>query len=431
MSDEPPVATHDPVAHLPRLLADRAPADGLIKADYDDFRVEERPLYEASGEGTHTYVLIEKRGLSTMQAVSDLARALNVRRRDIGYAGLKDARAVTRQWLSIEHTPPERLADVQIPRLTILHVTRHRNKLRLGHLLGNRFQIRVRHTDVSRLAEFQDGLATLARIGVPNYFGRQRFGGRGDVWQVGRAIVGGRLDHALDILLGRPLPSDRANVRRARELYEKGDYGAAAQAWPHLFRDERRALKALVQTRGSKKRGFLAIDPHLRRFYISAYQSHLFNAVAARRLPVGLGRLQSGDLAWLHASGAVFKVSDAAAEQPRADAFEISPTGPLFGYRMTTPEGEPGDLEAELLREEGLDPSALRSEHLRIKGQRRPLRFQPRDASLRLGADERGPYLEFCFDLPSGCYATSLLREFFDADAEPARRDVEDTDDEG
>src|SRR5690606_18406346 len=87
----------------PRLLTDFEPLPGVIKEDYDDFVVEELPLYAASGAGTHTYFLLEKRGLSTMQAVNDMARALGVRRIDIGYAGLKDARAVTRQWMSVEH----------------------------------------------------------------------------------------------------------------------------------------------------------------------------------------------------------------------------------------------------------------------------------------------------------------------------------------
>jgi tRNA pseudouridine13 synthase len=403
--------------NLPRALS-IPPAPGIIKADYEDFVVEEVPLYEASGEGTHTYFQVEKRGLSTMQAVQDIARALNLKRRDIGYAGLKDARGVTRQWLSIEHVDPELVRSLQMPRLQILAVSRHRNKLRLGHLRANRFQIRVRQTEPNRVAELQDGLAVLVQHGVPNYFGRQRFGGRGDAWQIGQAIIRGKLDEALDIVLGRPSPLDRGNVHRARVLYEKGDFAAASNAWPHLFRDERRALKTLAQSRGNKKRGFLAIDPHLRRFYISAYQSHLFNQIVSLRLPRGLGTLLAGDLAWLHRSGAVFHVEDPAVEQARADAFEISPTGPLFGYRMTTPKGEPAEMEAELLASERLDPSALRSEHLRIKGARRPLRFQPRDASIRLGADARGTYLELRFELSSGCYATSLLRELFmDADA--------------
>lgn len=398
---------------LPRQLSQLRPAPGLIKVDYEDFHVTEIPLYAASGEGTHTYFEIEKRGLSTMQAIHDLAHALGVRRFDIGCAGLKDARGVTRQWMSLEHVEPERVAAVEIPRIRVLSVSRHRNKLRRGHLRANRFRVRVRQTDTGRLAELQDGLAELARVGVPNYFGEQRFGGRGDTWEIGRAIVRNELDSALDIVLGRAGERDRGDVRRARQLYDAGDFEGAAAAWPRMFRDQRRALKALIRARGNKRRGFLAIDENMRRFYVQAYQSHLFNRIVMERLPGGLGTLIPGDLAMIHVNGAVFRVEDVSVEQPRADGFEISPTGPLFGYRMTAPEGEPGRMEADLFAAEGLDLGGMRGAHLRIKGLRRPLRFQPREAGLSLGADERGPYLEVRFELPTGCYATSLLRELF------------------
>lgn len=394
-----------------------APVRGVVKADYEDFIVEEVPLYPFSGSGAHVYVLIEKRGLGTLQAVDDVSRALNVARRSVGYAGLKDSRAVARQWLSIERVDPARVAALAIPRIRVLDVTRHGNKLRIGHLRANRFTIRVRQADASRIDAVRAGLDQLANQGVPNYFGEQRFGERGDTWRIGRALVHGRPDEAVDLLLGGPSQADSPQLRRARELYEAGRFADAARAWPGVFRHERRALKALEHSRGVKRRALHAVAPSLRRFYVSSYQSHLFNQVVARRLPGGLGRLWTGDLAWLHASGAVFRVLDADAEQPRADAFEISPTGPILGYRMTPAEGQAGVLEREVFTEDGLTAAAFRSAHLRVKGQRRPLRFRPVDPQVELGADGRGPYLELRFVLPRGCYATALLRELFSTGA--------------
>jgi tRNA pseudouridine13 synthase len=401
--------------NLPRVLSGLRPAAGLIKVEYEDFRVEEVPLYPFCGTGTHTYFLVEKRGLSTIQAVDDLARVLNVGRRDIGFAGLKDARAVSRQWMSVEHVEPERLSTLELPRLRVLEVTRHTNKLRLGHLRANRFVIRVRQTEVDRLGELRDALRLLECGGVPNYFGEQRFGDRGDGWQVGRAIVGGSLDEALDVVLGRPAAADPEDLRKARTCYEAGEYAAAVELWPHAYRDERRALRLLAGPRATKRRAFLAIDRSVRRLYVSALQSYLFNQVVARRLSTGLGALCSGDLAYVHRSGAVFRVESAESEQPRADSFEISPTGPLFGYRMTPASGTAGDMEREVLAGEGLGAESFRSPHLRVKGQRRPLRFRPEDASIGLGADGAGVYLELRFTLPRGCYATALLRELFTA----------------
>lgn len=397
---------------LPRLLTDFDPLPGLLKADCTDFVVDEIPLYPASGEGSHTYFLLEKTGLATMPAVADLAHHLGVPRHAIGFAGLKDARAVTRQWMSVEHVEPQRLEKLEIPRLRILETTRHNNKLRQGHLKGNRFQIRVRQTHVQRLAQAQQALATLCEKGVPNYFGPQRFGVRGDTGLVGQALLRDDVDAAVDLILGRPSDADTGKLRHARDLYEHGHYEEAARLWPSMFRDERRALKTLAQ-KGKKRRALAAIDRRTREFYVSAYQSLLFNKVVAQRLPEGLDRLVAGDLAWIHVAGKVFLVEDAAAEQPRADSFDISATGPLFGYRMTEPTGVPGEREAAILAEEGLEKNVFKAGAHRVKGSRRPLRFPISDANIALGADERGPYLELTFTLPRGCYATAVLRELF------------------
>ncbi len=398
---------------LPRLLADFTPIPGQIKTDATDFLVEEVPLYPCDEVGTHTYFLVEKQGLSTMQAIHEIARTLNVRRYDIGFAGLKDARAVTRQWMSLEHVPPERIAEVVLPGIRVLETHRHGNKLKIGHLRGNRFTIRVRTAETTRLAELQDALAVLAARGVPNYFGEQRFGYRGDTWLIGRAILRGEIDEAVGHILGRPTERDYGEIRRARELFDRGEYEAARARWPRIFQSERRALAAILKSGGRLRRGFHAIDRTTRSFYVSAYQSHLFNQVVVARLPQGLGQLEVGDLAWLHASGAVFKVEDLAQEQPRADRFDISPSGPLFGYRCSRPGGRPGEAEARLLAEQSLRPDAFKSGALRVKGGRRPLRFPVIDARASAGEDARGPYFELNFQLPRGCYATIVLRELF------------------
>ncbi len=399
---------------LPRQLTDFDRIPGSIKDDYTDFFVEEMPLYAFDGAGTHTYFQVEKAGLSTRQATRDIARALGVRQHDIGFAGQKDARAVTRQWMSVEHVEPQRLRELQIPRLHIVDVNRHHNKLRLGHLSGNRFAIKVRETPAVRLDDALRGLEELARRGAPNYFGEQRFGLRGDTWEIGRAIIRRDIDAAIDILLGRPTQDDHGNIRKARALYEQGEYEAASRLWPGLFHTERRALRALASSGGKRRRAFNAIDRATRNFFTSAYQSHLFNRVVAERTPTGLGRVAEGDLVWRHASGSVFRVEDVAGEQARADEFEISPSGPLFGYRMTNPSGWPGEIEDRVLQAEELQPDAFREGALRIKGSRRPLRFPVDSPDVALGADERGPYLELRFVLPRGCFATALLHELFD-----------------
>jgi tRNA pseudouridine13 synthase len=406
----------DDVESLPLLTRDVAPVPGVVKERNEDFRVEEVPLYEPSGQGTHVYFTIEKNGLATREAARQVARALGVPQHAIGYAGLKDAKAVTRQVFSVEHVEIDHIIGMEIPRIRVVSVSRHANKLRLGHLKGNRFVIRLRRTDSSRLADVRRALDVLSRRGLPNYFGPQRFGARGDTWQVGRAMLRQDWVECVDVLLGRPSSLDEGGVLAARQFYEHGDYREAAKAWPWVFHAERLACRTLAGG-ASKAKAFRRIDKELKTFYVSAYQSRLFNQVAARRIDA-LDELWSGDLAWRHPQGAVFAVDDVVREQPRCDAQEISPTGPLFGYRMSQPTGKAGEMEAAVLAEDGVTLEDFRQPGgMRIKGARRPLRVPLADVSAEAGADKHGEYIALRFFLPAGSYALCVVREICKSDA--------------
>jgi tRNA pseudouridine13 synthase len=439
---------------LPFLTAELPGVGGVIKSRPEDFLVEELPLYEASGAGSHTYALIEKTGIGTREALDRLARALNISRRDIGLAGLKDAQAVARQWISVEHVPPERLDSLSVANVRVLQTTRHTNKLKPGHLRGNRFVVRLRRPtlplpEAARIAG--EVLSVLRRRGVPNYFGPQRFGNHQDNHLLGKAVVKNDVVAFVDLLLGHPVHElDSPAVFQARALYEEGRYEEAAQAWPGQFFDQRRALRILARGEGGgqkaedrgqktedgaraaeddapsespsaisnlksqmrgKKRIYYSIDKHLKGLFVSAYQSDLFNRVLAARMP-DIDRLLVGDMAYLHVNGACFRVEQPEVEQPRCDRFEISPTGPLLGGRTTRLTGPAGEIENPVLDGEDLNENDFRQmKHLGARGGRRPLRFQPRNAALMSGTDDLGPYLELRFELDAGCYATALLAE--------------------
>jgi tRNA pseudouridine13 synthase len=408
------------VDELPYLTAEVPGIGGKVKSRPEDFVVEEMPLYPPSGEGTHLYFRIEKTGLSTMRAVQDIARALGRPARDIGYAGLKDADAVTTQMLSVEHLDPQVVAKLELPRMRVVDVSRHTNKLRLGHLAGNRFTLKIRETDVAQVESVRTMMEALSRRGVPNYFGPQRFGMRGDTWEIGRALLREDYDEVVACLLGRVKPGDYGDVRKARDLFDQGKLEGAANAWPYPFVSEKRVCRMLIKTKGNTRKAVRAVDMHMQRFYISSYQSYLFNQIAAQRVST-LDRLLPGDLAWRHPQGAVFHVEDVAREQPRCDAFEVSPTGPLFGYRMSRPDGEPGAMEESLIAGEGINPEEWREAgRHRVKGARRPLRFQPHEVKVDAGQDNAGPYILLSFYLESGCYATTVLREICKSTSEMA-----------
>lgn len=398
---------------LPYFIDDFAGIGGVIKQRPEDFFVQELPLYEPSGEGEHVYVEIQKVGVTTFDAITRIARALNVSSRDIGYAGLKDASAITRQILSIPGTTEEAVMKLQLENITPQWAMRHGNKLRIGHLVGNRFAIRIRHVDPTAVIRLRPVLARLEQRGMPNYFGEQRFGRRGDNHLLGAALVRGDNEGLLKLLLGTPHPQiDDPQQLKAREAYDRGELEDSMRAWPRRSGMERRVLARLIKT-GKPAAAVRAIDFKLRNLWISALQSHGFNLVVAERIRAGtLDRIIDGDLAEKHDNGAVFRVEDPAAEQPRCDAFDISPTGPLLGYRMTQPTGEALRIEEAALGSLGLQPSDFRGGiDVKSRGARRALRVRPRDIQLQGGVDEHGPHITVAFTLPAGSFATVLLRE--------------------
>jgi len=321
---------------------------GLYKVEPEDFVVEEVPAYEPSGDGSHVWMWVEKRGLSTIDMLKEMGYQLGRHQKSFGIAGLKDAQSVSRQWVSMDLGDERECEDLESDYFRVLDVARHNNKLRLGHLRGNRFVIVLRGTKDGDLEIAQQNLAELEQVGVPNYFGEQRFGKRG------------------------------ANLAKGLEIL-RGDVMTAARRMP-------RRVFGLV---------------------LSAVQSEVFNRVIARRID-RIGTVLPGDLATLHKNGATFVVEDAAREQERADALELSPSGPMPGPDMMVPTGEPLDIELEALAELELDGTEFNDmPYGMASGERKPLRMPVHDASAQMV--ETG--LELSFTLPKGGYATSVLRE--------------------
>jgi tRNA pseudouridine13 synthase len=314
-----------------------------IRTEPEDFRVEELPLYPPSGEGEHTFVRVEKRLVTTEEVASALARAAGVGARDVGYAGRKDRLAVATQWLSVPRLDPQRALDLRLEGVRVLEATLHGHKLRTGQLRGNRFEIAVRGVDDEAREAARAKLAEIGRVGMANVFGSQRFGRAGRNVEMGARLLRGEI----------------------------------------VLKDRRKA-----------------------RFAISALQSAVFNDVLAAR-PTGIGEFELGDIAVLHGSGGQFLIEDVEREQPRAAAFEISPTGPIFGNRVIEPAGEVALREKAALELRGICLTDLRPPSgIRLRGARRTLRVRPDNARMR--DFPGGFWLEF--ELPPGSYATVLIQ---------------------
>jgi len=402
------------MTELPYLTSDLPGIGGRIKERIEDFRVDEIPLYPASGQGTHAYAHVLKSGIPTSVAVDRLARYMGVRPMDVGVAGMKDSQAVSTQWLSLEYAHIDKLKRFRDANVKVLEVTYHTNKLRIGHLAGNRFAIRIRGVGSGQLAVAKRILDVLATRGVPNYFGQQRFGSRGDTGLLGAAMVRRDEEEFVQLFLGRALPDDPPDCKAARDAFDAGFYDRAIQRWPRHYTDQRHALIAYKRRRNPTA-ALAAVDRRLKRLFVSAFQSHIFNDVLAARLG-GIDRVMLGDLAQKEDSGGVFLVEDLAVEQPRAERFEISPTGPVVGTRTNFAQGEPGQLEVDVLNRYQVAPDSFeRVGGLTSKGTRRPLRFRMIDPKLTSGSDENFQFIELTFTAPSGCYATVVLRELMKA----------------
>ncbi len=319
------------VRTLPFVTSLDAPITGAIKAVPEDFVVDEIPAYLPSGEGEHLFVRFEKTGLDTERAVGQIARALGVREPP-GTAGLKDRHARTTQWASFQRGDRDAALRLGLEGIRVLEAARHGNKLRTGHLSGNRFTLRLRGADPARVGDARRVLDALATGGVPAYFGEQRFGRGG------------------------------ATLARARD-------------WIVLGARPPRA-------------------PFERKLHVSAVQSAIFNELcAARAAGIGLAGVVPGDLCRKEDSGGMFVATDVDEARARAARFEISATGPMFGAEMRWPEGEARAAEEEALARAGLDAEKLERFRRAGEGTRRPYRFRVSDA--RVEADAEGLVLSF------------------------------------
>ncbi len=380
---------------------------GSYKETPADFEVEELPLYPCSGIGEHLYLWIEKSGISTSELMSRLARGLQLSEKEIGYAGLKDSRALTRQWLSVPATKLAKLDHLLLHHARILDVQRHTNKLRLGHLAGNRFSICVRNLKVDAATRAEAILDKLHLYGVPNRFGEQRYGVLGNSARLGLLLLRADDGEFCRELLGDPQKISHPGWKKAALAYRQQNIEQALKQLPGSMRIEQRFLRDLLRGK-THEQAVYGLPKQRLRFFLSALQSSYFDQLLDQRI-FALGELKNGDIAYKHDNGACFRVKTATAEQPRANNFEISPTAPLFGYKVMLAEQEPGIAEKTLLARENLTLDSWKTGHgLSMPGERRPLRVPLESPKITTVTDDS---LTIEFSLPKGSYATSVLAE--------------------
>jgi tRNA pseudouridine13 synthase len=343
---------------------DHSSIDFHFKQSPRDFVVEEIPLYEFSGEGEHLILFIRKKNLTTSELVGMLARYLGIKNRDIGYAGLKDKHAMTKQYISIHKKYEEALENFTHDNVKIISKTYHNNKIRIGHLKGNRFFIKVKKVNPTSAIKMDEALKNIAKFGMPNFFGYQRFGNDGDNHIIGEKLAKGE----------------------ARER-----------------------------------------NPRVKKLLINAYQSHLFNLWLSRRLEISRlvnnfeaselesvlnmpngevaklktqkhpFKLISGDIMEHYPNGRLFDFEGDEHDLSRFNDRDISVTGLLCGKKVRVASGTARDIEKDF------------DDEINADGARRYAWIFPTDIEGRHKPIEA--QYEMNFTLPKGSYATVLIEE--------------------
>ena len=388
-----------------------------LKCQPGDFQVEELASL-APGEGRFALYRLTKRSLGTLEAVRGIARRWKIPPERFSYGGLKDRHALTRQYLSIEGGPRR---DLRQAHFHLRYLGQVAQAFTSTDIAGNRFRIVLRDLSAGQMERLEQGLQAAARDGVPNYFDRQRFGCVGSSGHfVARPWCQGDFQHALWLALADPSAHDsrrqKADKRYLREHW--GDWAACAASV--CDSQVRRVLLHLERRGGDFRGGFARIDPALRRLYLAAFQSHVWNRMLGRWLQEVCPSEDLFEVPWRGPRLIMYRQLDEATRGQLAAA-----SLPLPSARLHLEEGPIRRLVTEVVGEMGLELRQMRVKYPRdsffSKGWRHAIFFpeQLRHESL---PDELHPgrrKLTLRFLLPRGSYATLLIRRIAVAEVPP------------
>ncbi len=404
-------------------ITDSPGCGGKIRSSPEDFLVEE--VFEDLGyEGGRYLVLeVEKTDWDTHHLIREMSRRLGISQKRFGWAGTKDKRARTRQRISIMNLDESELNKINLLDIKINVLGRTNRAVGLGDLLGNRFSITIRDLSCPdpaiRLASISEEIKM--HKGVPNYFGVQRFGEiRPITHKVGEALARGRTEEAARIFLALPHPGEQERTREAREmLWKSWDIQAARNDFPGYLHHELAMLNYLAEHPGDYAHSFDVLSVNLKRLFVHAYQSYLFNRILSLRMADGMPLNEPfvGDVVCFSKGGLpdMTKTQMVTEDNLEAVARLVSRrrafvTLPLIGFESRLAEGRQGEIERRVLEEEGISQQGFEvvdNPDLGSRGTRRAA-LCPVDPMIRVEGDVA--HLQFL--LPKGSYATVVLREY-------------------
>ncbi len=338
--------------------------DVVFKQTKDDFVVTEEPLYEFSGEGEHLILKIRKKDLATWDALEIIAKFVGCKSREIGYAGLKDKNAMTIQCISINKKYEEKLKKFNHANIKILSTTYHNNKIKVGHLKGNKFFIRLKRVNLIDCRKIEEALGKIVTFGMPNYFGFQRFGIEGDNYKKGKAIIDGTL---------------KEKRRNLNQMYINSYQSYLFNTWLSK-RIEISKLVTAFEPKEICEKLNLPLD--------------VVKRMKKQKHPL---KIMTGDLLSHYPFGKIFTIDDLETESDKFFARDRVPTGLLSGKRVMRAVDLAYDIEKEFDEETGED------------GARRFAWIFPTEVESNYKEEKN--WMELQFFLPKGSYATELIAE--------------------
>jgi len=394
---------------------------GRIRQFPEDFKVEETltdgsraqiepaVMPQISGRGRYLICVLVKRNCDTLLAVQAVVKKLGLDEERVQIAGIKDARALSAQHISIGRMFPEQVEQVKLGSSVWLYPLRFSNeKIHSGLLFGNQFRITLRklsHAESligEQIESVGDDLLNLG--GCPNFYGHQRFGTTRPITHlVGKQILHGQWEKAALTYLAKPSLNEHPESRQAREqLLKTRNYGEALRCFPFRLVYERQMLGHLARRPRDFVGAFHRLPKKLCQLFIQAYQSYLFNQFLSQRIQNGLPlkRSRRGE----------FKV--------RIDGEEYLAL-PQIGYRQFVSAGEQGENEKQILEKEDIAPQNFKVSAMpeidssgSLRTALTPLIGLNIEKPVQDDANPDKKMMSLSFTLRKGSYATIILREF-------------------
>ncbi|MEM1545306.1 MAG: tRNA pseudouridine(13) synthase TruD [Candidatus Methanomethylicia archaeon] len=391
--------------------------NGVLRREFSDFIVEEiiNEKYITSNlEAPYILCRLSKIGMDTFEALRRISRAIGIPISSIGYAGLKDSRAATTQYITVKYTDRnlKMLSMVTDDRLKVEVIDRCYESLKPRMILGNRFRITIREIDLkpSIVREYVE--TTISQIesigGVLAYFGYQRFGSsRPNTHKIGYYIVKGRWKEAVYELLVNTYPYENEEIKSIRGKIAKylEGYGKPPEIPSKLYY-EAIVLRNLRKTLNYRK-AILKLPRYVLRLFINSYQAYLFNKILSQRIRNGIlpNIAIQGDKILSLKTGRITRVdSEIMIGKDYVTLIDIP------GYNTVLNDTDSSIIILQILKSENINILDFK-QSIEAKGSLRPAIMKIRDLKYKVESENNSSTIHLSFTLDRGMYATVLLRE--------------------